>query len=302
MPRSSSLALLCWCLCLSLLWSAGCERAAPAPPSATLRVVALSPAVAIILQDMGRAGDIVGRHASDLSLTPALPICGDHIAIDLEALRRLRPTHVFTQWGTRTLPETYTTLASREGWATHDCQLLTLADIRREIIAIDQALPPPHTLARKLLAQFDAAFAPRAARAKVGRVLLLAGLEPPGALGPGSWHHQMLVSLGATPAIEHGAAWIELANEDLKRLAPDAIIVLMPRAPHTPPRGPQEAPLLSDDAIAKLPSIATLNTPALASKHIALIDDPLCLTPSSAMIRLSKQMDEVLGAWEAENK
>lgn len=265
-------------------------------------MVALSPAVAIILEDLGREAQIVGRHAADVSLSPSVPVCGDHIAIDLESLQRVNPTHVFSQWGTRDLPEPYSTLARKKGWITRDCKLLTLADIRREIGEIDALLPPPHDRAAKVVAELDAALAGKSSRARVGRVLLVAGVEPPGVLGPGSCHHEMLLMLDATPAILNGSAWIELANEDIKRLAPDAIIVFQPRSTRTPPRGPEEAAYLGDEAIARIPSLATLPTPALAAKHIALIDDPLCLTPSSAMIRVAKEMGDALDTWAGERK
>jgi ABC-type hemin transport system substrate-binding protein len=252
--------------------------------------------------DLGREQDIVGRHAADVLLPPSIPVCGDHIAIDLESLQRVNPTHVFTQWGTRDLPQPYSALARKNGWTTRDCELLTLADIRREIGAIESLLPPPHDKAAKLVAALDAALALKPTRPALGRVLLIAGVEPPGALGPGSCHHEMLVMLGATPAILSGSAWIELANEDVKRLSPDAIIVFQPRSPRTPPRGSEEAAYLGDEAIARVPSLAKLSTPALAAKHIAIVDDPLCLTPSTAMIRVARQMGEVLDAWAAERK
>ncbi|MBI1189061.1 MAG: ABC transporter substrate-binding protein [Tepidisphaera sp.] len=281
------------------LWAACCRRA-PAPPAPTAggpRVVALSPAVGIILQDLGREGLIVGRHGSDMTLSPSLPVCGDHLAIDIEALQRVHPTLVLTQWGTRDLPEAYVSLAKREGWATHDCQLLTVDDIRREIGEIDALLPAPHDKAKALVAEFDRVLTPRPSRKGAGKVLLLSGIDPVGALGPGSWHHQMLVAMGGTPAIEQGAAWIDLASEDLVRLGPDAIIVLMPRSPRTPPRGKDEAAYVGEEAIARLPELARTPTPAFKSKHIAVIDDPLSLTPSTAMIRVARQMGEALDAW-----
>lgn len=269
------------------------------PVSAEPRVVALSPAVAIILQDLGRESLIVGRHGSDMVLDPALPVCGDHLALDLETLQRVRPSLVFTQWGTRDLPEPYLSLAKRQGWTTHDCRLLTIDDIRREIIEIDALLPPPHDRAADLVKQLDLALTPVPARAKAGKVLLLCGLDPPGVLGPGSWHHQILLGLGATPCIEQGAAWITISREDLVRLAPDAIIVLTPRSPRTSPRGSIESPYLGEEAIARLPALARAATPALAAGHVALIDDPLSLTPSSAMIRVADQMAQAIDLWYA---
>lgn len=290
---------------VAAVWVAGGLRARPTMPSPSAgetRIVALSPAVAVILDDLGRTREVVGRHSADLSLPASIPVCGDSIAIDLETLQRVNPTHIFTQWGTRDLPEPYTNLAARKAWITRDCALLTVADIRREIGAIDALLPPPHEKATRLIAAFDAALVTKPARANAGRVLLVAGVEPPGVLGPGSCHHQILAMLGATPAIEHGSAWIELSNEDIKRLAPDAIIVFQPRSPHTAPRGATEETYVGSDAISRVPSLAALPTPALASKHIALIDDPLCLTPSTAMIRVATQMGEVLDSWAADGK
>ena len=62
-----------------------------------------------------------------------------------------------------------------------------------------------------------------------GRVLLLWPTNPPAAVGPGSFHHEVLVRAGGRPAIESGSAYIELDAEGVLALAPDAIMVISPR-------------------------------------------------------------------------
>lgn len=295
-------------LILVLPLLASCGRSTPPPASpGTLRIAALSPAVAIIVRDLGHEREIVARHAFDMVLTPAIPVAGDQADLNYEALLSVAPTHVITQWGSRQLPDHLTSLASEYGWKLHETTLLTVADLRREVRDIDAALNPnasePSRECAALLRRLDEVLRPRDSAPRAGRVLLLAGIDPPGALGPGSWHHEVLVSIGAAPAFDEGSPWITLDHERLTTLAPDAIVLLKPRTPGTPPpRGGVEAPLVGADVSGHLGRLGLLDLPAIRNSRLAMIDDPLALTPGTNLIALAEQLGAVLDAWASDRR
>ena len=208
-------------VCAGLLCiGAGCDRGASDQPAAeageVLRLAVLSPAVAIILRDLGLEDAIVARHAYDRDLDQSLPVAGDQAGIDDESLLRTRPTHVLLEWGPRDLPPRLESLAERRGWTVRSVRLLTLDDIRsatRELGALT-GNPATQKRAEELVHRMDEAWAPRPdIAAAAGRTLALYWTDPPGAAGPGSFHQQMLESMGAQPAIKDGEPYIALDGE-----------------------------------------------------------------------------------------
>lgn len=293
--RTTASVILAIVLCAL---AAACSDSAPAPPASTgTRIVALSPAVAVTLRSLGRQHEIVGRHGSDLILDERLPVCGDQLQIDYEALINARPTHVFIQWGARELPERLRTLAAERAWVLRDCRLLNLEDIEREASELDRLLAgtpegsPEGAMVRE---HFQTALRARPGLAALGRVLLLGGMDPPGALGPGSCHHDVLIRLGAKPAITTGTAWQQLSLEDVRTLAPDVIVLILPRSPRTAPRGDREAATLGDGAMARLGSLASLDVPAVRHRRVVLIDDPLAHLPATSMADVAEQLAQGL--------
>jgi ABC-type hemin transport system substrate-binding protein len=278
------------------------EPSVALPPSspAQPRIAALSPAVAIILTDLGHADHIVARHAYDYVLPPAIPAAGDQAGIDYEALLRANPTHVFTQWGARQVPSRLTSLARDRNWILRDVNPLSLEDIAAATLTLDAALhaqprPLAHDLATKVR---DLATPPaRAENARTApRVLLLVNLSPATALGPGSCHHEILLGTGARSALSEGLAFQDLTAEDLVRLAPDAIIWFRPRSPDSMnPTGASDA-TTSPESDPWQP-IRPLNLPAQTSYQLAIIDDPVCLMPSTAMIPVGNQLREIITSW-----
>jgi ABC-type Fe3+-hydroxamate transport system substrate-binding protein len=131
--------------------------------------------------------------------------------------------------------------------------------------------------------------------ARVGRVLLLFGTSPAGALGPGSYHHEILVGLGASPAITRGAPFMTLDKEDLLHLAPEAIILIQPRWPGTP-EGARDPEALRG----RLRKLAALDLPALRTGRVALIDDPMALVPGTNLVEVAREMEEILRGWSAD--
>jgi ABC-type Fe3+-hydroxamate transport system substrate-binding protein len=307
---------------------------------ATPRLVVLSPALAVTLRDLGYGPNIVGRHGYDVALDPSIPVCGDQSGMDYEALLRANPTHVVLQWGERELPARLMELAVRHGWIVSNHNVLTLNDIRTSVVELDDLIGGPERLrdesahpdkpdagppgARELLRRMDAAFARRRGGfAGVGRVLLLTAVTAPAAAGPGSFHHQILESIGATPAIMDGGPYQQLDVEDVVRLAPDAIVLVIPRAPRTAEAKSAStalsAPAASDDNVGSngeassspvlqaelrsmLGRLTEMPIPAIRNGRVALIDDPTSHLPGTSMIALADELARILGEWNAGNK
>lgn len=301
MTRGTWLAGRAWRgVVVLLLLASGCGRAGPeggggggdGHADVGPRIVAFSPAVGVIVRDLGLAHRVVGRHDYDVVLDPGVPTVGHQEHVDYEALLRARPTHVFTQWGSRDLPATFVRLAGERGWVVLDVRLLSLDDVARGADEIAAALSPWVEPARAEPGARVLAAARRRGEgyASVGRVLLLGAVQPAGALGPGSVHHELLVRLGGVPALADGAAWVELSPEDVLRLSPDAVVLLQPRAYGEPPGA-------TDAAAPALGVLAELETPAKRRGRFALIDHPLGLLPSTSMAEVCEELARVLEGW-----
>lgn len=267
-------------------------------------MAALAPAITLMLRDM-RAGDlVVARHGWDRVRTD-LPVAGDQSGIDYEALVAAHPTHVLLQWGERSLPERLHALAREHGWVVRSFPLLTLADIQSalawmhaEIVrpALGDRAPP----APDLLAAIDALRTSDCALA--GRVLLVHNANPD-VLGPGSYHHEILERIGGTPALTTGKAYMSLDAEDVLRLNPDAIIIIQAREPGTPPfiaaaEGARDAGALRE----RLGRVGTLDITAVRTGRIALIDDPLALSPSPTLADVARSMRDILRGWAQQSR
>lgn len=278
---------------LVALFALGCGRSSPQPANTGPRIVALSPALAMLIADLGHADVLVGRHGFDRFTSPSVPVCGDQAGLDYEALVRARPTLVLTQWGARELPPRLIELSRTMGFDVVDFRMLTLDDIPAALNGIDQrlnlGLTSPSPRARELLNTMNRAWSRRPGLSNAGRVLLLASANPPAALGPGSFHAQVLERLGATPAIKEGSPFIELHAEDILRLAPDAIVLIAPR--------PHAAPPAALEPRAALGTIADLATPAARLGRFAVIDDPDVHTPGTPMIHFADELGALLEAW-----
>ncbi len=322
---------------LAVIAAAGCSRGAPSANSSGSgnsgsgehRLVVLSPAVAVMLRDLGLADSVVGKHDYDLVLPDTVPAVGHQEALDYEAILGVRPTKIIIEWGSRPLPPRLTELAERHGWAVRRVTLLTIDDIARTIddLAIDfgvasfetgdpdrpEGVPgdledigqslrfrdpsarfadqlPSATLARAWSVRGEGF-------AGVGPVLLLGSTTPPGALGPGSFHDQILRRIGGVPAIETGSPWLELDAEDIRRLDPSAIVLVAPRDPGSESgRGSAE-----DDSVRlvleRLGRVGTLDIKAVRSGRVALIDDPLALLPSTSMADFADDLAAILEGW-----
>ncbi|MGQ0628535.1 MAG: ABC transporter substrate-binding protein [Phycisphaerales bacterium] len=265
----------------------------PAPPRGSPRVVVLSPAIATIMRDLGAADMMVGRHGFDAWSDATIPVCGDQLGPDLEAIERVDPTHVLVQPAGGLIPTALSHRAAARGYDVRSLSILTLDDIREAVRTLGEL-----TGRRERAAELDAACAlawPVNGHAGVpgaaggGRVLLLHTIDPPAAFGPGSFHYQVLERIGATPAILEGRPYITLDAEAIVRLAPEVIVLVQPREPGTPAAEPSPS-----SVIARLGGLAKLDLPALRTQRLALIDDPEAALPGTNMLRFTELLREAI--------
>ncbi len=250
------------------------------------------------MRDMGLSDRIVGRHAYDSSTSRDIPPVGDEGGVDQEAILRAQPNLVFIQRSAHGPPEFLSRCGDEGRFTLAVVPLLSLDDIPRAVREIDRrvalleqrapSIDDPNSAVAALVAKMNLAFAPHPERyQRAGRVLLLASINPPAAFGPGSWHHDLLLRAGATPAITEGAPYIAIDTEDLLRINPDAIILIEAQPPDpTPVR-------------TRLGALAELDVPALKNGRIAAIDDPNVMTPSAAMIDFADRLDQLLAKWSS---
>ncbi|GAB4384195.1 MAG: hypothetical protein Kow0022_06040 [Phycisphaerales bacterium] len=284
-----TMRLLAFFVSLAILF--GCSHRSPPtqPDDGQQRLVVLSPAVAVVLRDLGVGDRIVGRHNYDI-VFPDLPACGQQGAIDYERLLAVHPTDILIQWGSQPLPERLQVLADRNSWRIHRYELVTLDDIEQAIAEL-QRLYAPDRPGEPLEASFERALRRRDGLERVGRVLLLGAVDPPTVLGPGSFHAQVLERIGATPAITSGGLWIELGLEDVLTIAPDAIVLVQPRP------GGAGVQALGPDAVPLLGSLARLRLAAIDRGRVAVLDGELYHTPSTAMAPFAEDLARVLQGW-----
>jgi ABC-type Fe3+-hydroxamate transport system substrate-binding protein len=244
-------------------------------------------------------------------LDKSVPVCGDQSGLDYERLLAAHPTHILMQWSEREIPSTLKTIAAERNWKLINAPTLTLDDIRRTVKQLaaefaaadletrhpktDLTATDPRVLSAYLRIEDRLAKAwPTDSKPAGPRVLMLESLDPPAALGPGSFHHELLLAVGGQPAITSGKPYVTLDAEDVLRMAPEAIIIFAPR-----PYGSAPRPELSRaELLALLNRLGTLNIPAIRHDRIALIDDPLCLLPSTAMVDLADELRRRLAAWK----
>lgn len=263
------------------------------------RIAALSPAVAVTLRDLGLAHLVVGKHHWDVVLPANVPVCGDQTGIDYEALLAVKPTHILTQWGTRDLPARLAQLSAVHGWRVADHRLLTLDDVRDTAWDLadefgrwagDDAVLRGDSAS--VVAALEEAWSRREYVADAGRVLMLASVDPPAALGPGSSHHDLLVRLGGVSAIERGGPYVPLDLEAIMTMRVDVIVLLRPRANRA--AAPREGGATREEIERALGPLAKRPITAIAGGRVVLIDDPLCLTPATSLVGVARRLSEEL--------
>ncbi len=293
------------------------KNADPGNPHEEERLAVFSPAIGAMLQSLGDEDRIVGRHAYDTALSESIPVVGSHIEIDYEVLLTAHPTVLIFEETSFEIPQRLRDLADEQRWEIWTYRLKTLDDIATTVddlrlklhasprpdLGDDPLHPDPDPmrafeieLPSARLARAWSPVTPALAR-EGGRVLLLAGVDPPGVLGPGSFHAQMIERMGLMPAVTDGGMWQELDYEDLIGIAPDSIIVLMPRARDAAQQIGDPEPLTWDEISARIGGITGLPIPAAIHHKIVIIDDPLGLLPSTSLARVADEIRKTLARW-----
>ena len=327
----SLIGLLSLLLCTALF---GCDK--PSAPAGTtpkggsgaarvvereeLRLVTLSPALGLMLQDLGLEDRVVGTHDFDRALGGSIPRVGSLDGIDYEALLTCAPTHVLIEInGGSPIPARLRTLADEHGWILRRVgSLNTLDDIARTIDDLFLSfVSPPEAPEENVIGFSDPAerfertmpsesFArsidDRGPRVRgAGLVLLLGQASPPGAIGPKSFHYQVLTRIGGQHALVTGGMWQELDAEDVQRLSPDGIVLIQPRDPTPDDRFVEpEAPGVPE-LLQMLGAVGELDIPAIRDGRVALIDDPASLVPAgSSMGAFADSLAAILEAWTAQ--
>lgn len=273
MSRRSLLLLAC------LLLTA-CSRRESAPADdGSPRLVVLSPAMSVMLRDLGKETLIVGRHAFDLILPKELPIAGDQHTLDYERIVTLHPTHILLEAGATDLPPRLTQLAEANRWNIVNLPMLTLDDVRAALTKLDEITDGPSEKGRSLRTAFDDALKTNAdAASRLGKVLPLAWTDPPGVMGPRSFHAQLIEALGAVPIPKEGPAFIEWSVEDVVHADPDTLLILRPG---------------SDESVETvLGPLAKLDLRCIREGRVIVIRDPLCHTPSTALTGVARSIAE----------
>lgn len=268
----------------------GCEqsggdpsREAPEPvPADQARIVSLSPAISRTLVDLGIDDRIVGRTPFCESLDRSVPVVGDLLNLDYEQLLRVRPTHVFVQPQASGMDTRLLDLAEEHHWVIGAWRLNDIADIQLMLAEVPEVLHDDKLIARavELHIMADEALRP-SADAWNGRVLLVAGVDPIGVFGTGTYLHDVLSSLGARNAVTL-ANYPQLTLEDVTRLNPDAIILIRPGAPE------------DLDPVAAMRSLARLQIRAVEQNKVAVLSHEDAFMPSTGIIGVAEQMRAIL--------
>jgi len=304
--------VLAACLCVVSCGPAA-ESNASAPSDAdqpSPRIACLAPAVTIMLRDVGALDHVVGRHAWDTVADPSIDVCGDQTGIDYESLLAVSPDVVITQWGDRELPARLREIADRRGWRLIDYRLLSLADVVDAANDVDQRFAPRdlgqsrdsgrpgRRLGDRLL---DSITRPPGDLPDPGRILLLHAASPPAALGPGSFHHELLERMGLTPAIADGSPYMRLDAEDVLELAPDAIVLI----PNTSPEESGDAGAITElpdngswqELDRELGALADLPIPAIERRRVAIVRHPHALIPSTSLAEVAQALAIAARSW-----
>ncbi len=233
---------------LGAIATLGCDRAAdPANAASTsaeaapppVRVVSLSPAITRTMQDLGAAHWIVGRTPYCRALGDDVPVVGDLLAIDPEALRQVDPDLVLVQPSHGGVQPAIEALALEDGFAIESFPIDSLEDLEGMIDALPRILlskagdvsqEETRSMILALGSMRDAMreatlpLSPQTASA-AGRVAVFFSLEPPMAFGEGTFVDGLLGRLGVVNAIT-ARGYPELSLEDLVQLDPDGVMLL----------------------------------------------------------------------------
>lgn len=273
---------------VGVLWSCGVggggeERKTGA--SDAVRLVVLSPGLASVVRELGRAEVLVGRHSFDAWTDASVSAVGDNLGIDYERLMGVEPSVVVMEAGAAAVPARLGRVAAAGGFGVERVAMLSLDDVRASIgvmdrlsrgVGVDAALSSE---AEALLARFDGAFAfDEGAARGLGRVVVIGATGPLSVTGPGSFHHDLVVRIGGEALPSEGGAWMTLGAEDVAALAPETLVVLAPGEP-------------GFDAAGAMPALASA-LPGLFGDggRVIVVDSETAMLPGPGLIGVAERI------------
>jgi iron complex transport system substrate-binding protein len=210
---------------LSLLLAASCSRR-PARTGALERVVSLSPSTTEAMGALGALAQLVGRsrYCDYPKEVLALPEVGGYVDPNLEAIVALSPDLVCGARG----PAGASIAKELEdrGIATYFPPTETFAEIEAMLRGLGERLARDAEVLPVLDAMHAQENAIERALSDVPRlrVLLLFGVEPIVASGPGSFGHDVLTHAHATNVVVRGGTYPSLDLEAVLALDPDVVV------------------------------------------------------------------------------
>lgn len=256
-------------------------------PTSRERIVSLSPAITRTLVDLGAEDRIVGRTPYCRAVGRMVPAVGSLLEIDAEAIRAVDPDVVLVQPPAAGVDPGLVRLAEREGWMLETFRLDSIRDLETmlegvaEVIATGDPVrdEPIAAASIRLREALAAASAPleKGIAARLGRVVVLFGVDPPMAFGRGTFPDRLLARLGVANAID-ADGYPQLSAEDLVELEPDVVILL------------RDAPQDADDPLARLRDLGLER----AGDRIVVVRHPEALTPGSGWIAAAAEIRRTL--------
>ena len=288
-------ALLLGILCVPGL--NGCNDGTPnapaADPNGEVRIASFSPALSRMVLDLGLADRIVGRSRYCDFLDPAIPPVGDLLEIDFETLVRVDPTHVLVQPPASGIDAQLVDLCTRRGWKLSSWRIDSIDEIEtvvRELPDVLFASGSPAQMATtskaaELLNDMAQSLSPQGEHIFAGRTLLVHHFDPVGVSGRGTYLHELVARLGGVNAAQ-GDGWLDLSLEDIARLNPEAIVLVMPGAS------------MDLDANASAGALASMNIDAVRNGRIAILRHRDALTPCTAVADVADELREILVSFD----
>lgn len=227
--RALSLALLCLAGCTRPQAVSAEGALGPPPPKNVKHVVTLAPSLTDLVIALGAADRIVGvTRFDDAPEVAATTRVGGYSDPSTETIVRLRPDLVLAQPSPGNKGAVHA--VADAGISVQFFKLETLADLSAttrtvgSLLARDDAAK---TLESKLEAARTRAREAATKRVRKPRVVLLVGIEPLVAAGPGSFPHEILEGAGAESIVERSAqTYPRLSPERLLSQNPDAVLLV----------------------------------------------------------------------------
>lgn len=281
-------------LWLCFLVFSGCRESSEPQSTATQelgfpRIVSLSPAISRTLVDFELEDQMVGRTPYCESIPQDIPIVGDLYNLDYEMLIRVNPTHILLQPPSSGIDSTLKKLAKEHNWSIGSWMMDTIDDIEqmvRELPGVlyehdQERFSEAASRAARLTNELASSLSPEGKHVYRGRTLIMSGLDPVLAYGPGTFLYEMYRSLGGANVVET-KGYPMYSLEDVVRLNPEAIVIIKPFADE------------GVDPLSLLGALSETPIKAVQSGRLGLLIHPDALLPSTGLIGVATEMREIL--------